>query len=146
MADTPTVLDHAAESWESALARILVVEDDPDISNLVQLRLRGAGHRTLAASSAIEAIDAVAGNGRPDVVVLDVGLPDMDGLQLLRELRSRAGLAGLPAIFLSCRIEPGDVEAGRALGATYLTKPFVASALLNAVAHASPPVIAGGEW
>ena len=93
----------------------------------------------MLASSATEAIQAVEGKGRPDVVVLDVGLPDMDGLKLLSELRSRPGLTALPAIFLSGRVEQADVEAGRALGATYLTKPFVASALLDAVDYASPP-------
>jgi DNA-binding response OmpR family regulator len=112
---------------------VLVVEDSEDIQNMVAFRLKKAGHRVLTANNADEALAIVDERGAPDVVVLDVMMPGMNGLELLPELRSRTGRDDLPAIFLSARIQPQDIEAGRSLGATYLTKPFVATALLNAV-------------
>jgi CheY-like chemotaxis protein len=113
--------------------RVLLVEDSEDIQTMVAFRLKKAGHRVLTASNADEALAIVEERGAPDVVVLDVMMPGMTGLELLPELRSRTGRDDLPAIFLSAKIQPQDIDAGRALNATYLTKPFVATALLNAV-------------
>ncbi len=115
------------------MARILVVDDDPDVLALVSFRIRKAGHKVIAVSGGQEALETVAARGAPDLAVLDVTMRDLDGLTLLQRLRAHAGLEALPAIFLSARVQPEDIEAGRALGATYLTKPFVATALLNAI-------------
>ncbi len=120
------------------MARVLIVEDDPDILNLVSTRCRRAGHKVLGVTSGPDALDVLDERSSPDVVVLDVGLPDMTGFELLGKLRERPGLAELPAIFLSARVQPEDIDAGRALGAAYLTKPFVASALLTAIERALP--------
>ncbi len=102
------------------------------------MRLRKGGHQVLTAASAEAALSIVDERGGPDVAVLDVAMPGMSGLELLPALRSRDGMAELPAIFLSARILEQDIAAGRALGATYLTKPFVATALLNAVERVCP--------
>ena len=115
------------------MARILVVDDDPDVLALVEFRLRKEGHQVLAAASGGAALEAVAEGDAPDLAVLDVSMPEMSGLTLLEKLRARDGMTGLPAIFLSARILPEDIEAGRAMNAAYLTKPFVAPALLSAV-------------
>ncbi len=115
------------------MARVLVVDDDPDVLNLVAFRLRKARHKVIAVGGGEQALDVVAERGAPDVAVLDVMMPGLDGLTLLQRLRALEGLEQLPAIFLSARVQPEDIEAGRALGATYLTKPFVATALLNAI-------------
>lgn len=120
------------------MSRIMVVEDDEGILMLVQAQLRRNGHQVIAAVSAQEALNSVTEKGAPDVVVLDVGLPDMDGLNLLQSLRDRLELPDLAGIFLTGHIEEENVEAGRALGATYLTKPFVASALLAAIERCVP--------
>ncbi|MDQ3573579.1 MAG: response regulator [Actinomycetota bacterium] len=117
--------------------RILVVEDDPDILDLVQGTLLSEGYDTEGVTSAPAAMDLVHDSRVPDLVVLDVGLPGMNGLQLLEQLRS--GGAELPAVFLSARVMPDDIEAGRALGAIYLTKPFVISSFLAAVKQALHP-------
>ena len=117
------------------MSKLLVVDDDPDILALVQLRLQRAGHRVLGASSGAAALAIVAERGAPDLAVLDVSMPGMSGLELLSTLREQEG-QDLPAVFLSARVQPEDIERGRALGATYLTKPFIASALLNAVERA----------
>lgn len=120
------------------MARILAVEDDPDILMLVRARLRGAGHQVMTATSGPETLALVEERGAPDVIVLDVGLPGMDGLELLTRLRQLPECATMPAVFLSARVQEEDVAAGIKLGATYLTKPFVASALIKAVERALP--------
>lgn len=121
------------------MAHILVVDDDRDLRGLVDFRLRKAGHEVLTAADAPSALALVDERGRPDLAILDVMMPGMSGLDLLVELRKRDGLADLPAIFLSARILPEDIAAGRMLGATYLTKPFVAPALMAAVTAALGP-------
>lgn len=121
------------------MARILVVDDDPDLRELVEFRLRKTGHTVLSAPDGAGALAIVDERGAPDLAILDVMMPGMDGLELLVALRARDGLAALPAIFLSARILPADIQAGRALGATYLTKPFVAPALISAVTAALAP-------
>ena len=128
------------------MARILVVDDDPDLRGLVDFRLRKAGHQVLTALDGPSALALVAARGRPDLAVLDIVMPGMNGLELLRELRGGDGMADLPAIFLSARILPADIEAGRALGATYLTKPFVAPALMAAVDAALNPRTPRDSW
>lgn len=120
------------------MARILVVEDDADVLRLIQLRLEHSGHRVLGFSSPQKALELVLTGDIPDLVVLDVAMPDINGLEVLRTLRLGFGQMDLPAIFLSALVTPEDIEAGRALGAVYLTKPFVASALMKAIEKALP--------
>jgi CheY-like chemotaxis protein len=129
------------------VSRVLVVDDDPNVRDLIAFRLRKAGHRVLCAESGAEALDLVETRGAPDVAVLDVSMPEMSGLELLPTMRSRDGLADMPAIFLSGLVDHADVAAGRALDATYLTKPFSGVALVNAVAKATQQdeeVLTGG--
>ena len=115
------------------MSKVLVVDDDSNMRSLVENRLRQAGHRVLGAGSADEALTLVADRGVPDVIVLDVLMPGISGLELLTRLRQDPASAHLPAIFLSARVQESDIAAGRALGATYLTKPVVISALLAAI-------------
>jgi CheY-like chemotaxis protein len=125
------------------MSRVLVVDDDRDILGLVSVRLTQAGHRVLGADSGPTALRLVAEHGAPEVAVLDVDMPGMSGLELLQRLRADHGLVDMPAIFLSARVAPRDIEAGRALGALYLTKPFVATALLRAIEATQTPVAQG---
>jgi len=129
------------------MAKVLVVEDDVDIRGLVENRLRRHGHRVVSVGSGEEALAAIAEKGAPDVAVLDVLMPGMSGLDLLRTLRAAPGTAHLPAVFLSGRVQESDIDAGRALGASYLTKPLVVSALMNAVESATAePAAASATW
>jgi CheY-like chemotaxis protein len=127
------------------VARVLVVDDDPDLLTLVEMQLKHHGHDVAVAASGPDALDLVAQKGPPDVAVLDVAMPGMNGLDLLRELRSREGMEELPAIFLSARVGPEDIDAGVSLGAEYLTKPYVMSSLLSAIdgAITHRPAVAG---
>jgi DNA-binding response OmpR family regulator len=116
------------------VARVLVVEDDPEIRDLIALRLLMAGHSVIAIRTAAGALDTVHRVGAPDVYVLDVGLPDIDGFQLLGRLRAAGEDA--PALFLSAHARPRQVGLGVAMGARYLTKPFMAKVLIDAVTEA----------
>jgi CheY-like chemotaxis protein len=126
------------------MARVLVVDDDPSTVQLVTFRLQSQGHRVIGATSPQEALDVVATHGHPDIVVLDVSMPEMSGMELLSALRTQEGMGDIPAIFLSARVLPEDIAAGRALGASYLTKPFIASALLKVIDEALAPSL--GTW
>ena len=121
------------QSERHIVAKVLVVDDDDDMRALVEHRLRTAGHRVLGAGSADQALALVADRGVPDVIVLDVLMPGLSGLELLSRLRQEPASSQLPAVFLSGRVQDSDIAAGRALGATYLTKPVVISALLAAI-------------
>jgi CheY-like chemotaxis protein len=125
------------------VTNVLVVEDDADIRRLVVTRVRAAGHTVLDVGDAEAALALVAQHGAPDVAILDVGLPGMKGTELLVELRARLGRPDFPAVFLSALVNQEDIEAGRSLGAAYLTKPVVASALLAAIRNAVPPEARG---
>jgi len=131
-------------------AQILVVDDDPDAVQLVVRRLQHASHKAHGVLNAADACAFVAEKGTPDIVVLDVDMPDMDGLALLTLLREQTGAPELPAIFLSGRMRPDDITAGQRLGAIYLTKPFVGTALIKAIdgiiEAAQRRTVAPNEW
>jgi DNA-binding response OmpR family regulator len=118
--------------------KVLIVEDDEAIHKLLALRVREEGHSVIAVDDAQTALRVVAERGCPDVAVLDIDLPGMNGMTLLSVLREQGGKPDLPAIFLSARFHEADV-VGRSLGATYLTKPVVVHALLNAIRNAVAP-------
>ncbi len=128
------------------MARVLVVEDEPTVRELVVARLRAAGHQVVSADTGAQAVDVVSTRGVPDVAVLDIGLPDTDGYALLEALRQAGDDARFGAVFLSGEIEQEAIDRGHRMGATYLTKPFVASALLRAIEQAMTPVASGDDW
>jgi two-component system phosphate regulon response regulator PhoB len=105
-------------------ATVLVVEDEPNIQELVAVNLRHAGHRVLQASSAEQAETAIRAE-LPDVVILDWMLPGESGLALARRLRGEARTRDLPILMLTARAMEQDKLAGLDAGADdYLTKPF----------------------
>ncbi len=116
------------------MSRVLVVEDDADIADLVRLYLQKAGYSVDVVMSGHEALARLDSNP-PDVVVLDVMLPGVDGLTICREIRSRPGTAGAAIIILSARAGEGDRIRGLELGADdYVTKPFSPKELVARVA------------
>jgi len=129
------------------MAKVLIVEDTADLRTLLEVRLRQSGHLVLSAASGEEALAVLAEKGRPDVAVLDVVMPGMTGLELHAQLRADPAFTTVPVIFLSGRVQAEDVEAGRALGAVYLTKPVVISALTKAIERVlqqAAPAATGG--
>jgi two-component system OmpR family response regulator len=112
-------------------ARLLVVDDEATILELLSGSLRLAGFEVMTASSGAEAVRAAA-SGRPDLVLLDVMMPDGDGFEALRRIRSGGG--EVPVIFLTARDEVPDRVAGFAVGADdYVTKPFSLDELLGRI-------------
>ncbi len=106
------------------MSTILIVDDDPHILDVVAFTLERAGHRTLRALDGDAAL-MLARTQRPDLVVLDVGLPGRDGLAVCRALRAEEQFADLPILFLSARDEEIDRVLGLEMGADdYVTKPF----------------------
>ena len=104
--------------------RALVVDDDPLIVELMSLVLEQAGFRVERAYDGSAGLERVA-EARPDVVLLDVMLPGIDGLEVTRRLHRDPATRDLPVILVSARTGEQDVEAGRAAGAAdYLRKPF----------------------
>ena len=108
-------------------AHILLVDDDALLRRSLVLNLEDAGYRASASATAEEAL-ALAERDRPDLILLDIGLPGMDGLDALRHFRSRIGV---PVIFLTARRRELDEVLGLELGADdYITKPFDKDVLL----------------
>jgi DNA-binding response OmpR family regulator len=104
--------------------RILVVEDDLDISKMLRLYFDSQGYEVLAVTRGNDALE-VCRRKQPNVVVLDIMLPDMDGYDVCRELRGNLRTSHIPIIFLTQKDERSDKIAGLELGADdYITKPF----------------------
>jgi two-component system, NtrC family, response regulator AtoC len=115
------------------MPRILVVDDDPELLDNVSELLTEESFEVIAANNGVNAV-ALAKARAPDLVVCDVGMPVMDGHQVLRALRDYPPTASLPFIFLSARAERHEVRAGMNSGADdYVTKPFQLHELLEAV-------------
>lgn len=112
---------------------VLIVEDDRDIAELVELYLRDAGYRTERATDGQRALELWRA-AAPDLVLLDIGLPKLDGLEVLRHVRSDSSRPQVPVILLTARAEEVDELLGLGLGADdYITKPFSPRKLLARV-------------
>jgi two-component system, OmpR family, KDP operon response regulator KdpE len=110
-----------------AMFRVLVVEDDEHIRSVLQTLLESAGYRVETAENASRALIEARSN-RPDAVVLDLGLPDRDGQQLIRDLRA---FSNVPVLVLSARsAEKEKIKALDSGADDYVTKPFVPGELL----------------
>jgi CheY-like chemotaxis protein len=116
------------------LNRILLVEDDPDIQVVVSLTLSRTGGFTVeVCSSAAEALD-VAPTFAPDLILLDVMMPEMDGPAALGALRRIPKTAGTPVVFMTAKIQPQEIERYRALGSVgVIPKPFDPATLADTV-------------
>jgi len=103
---------------------ILAADDDEDILQLVAFRLGRSGYRVLQAHDGEEAL-ALATEHEPDLAVLDVGMPKLDGFEVVRRLRAQESTRAMPIIMLTARAQDTDVEEGFDAGANdYLRKPF----------------------
>jgi two-component system, OmpR family, KDP operon response regulator KdpE len=136
------------------VTRILVVDDDPQILRALRINLRARAYDVEVAADGASALSTAAGQ-RPDLVVLDLGLPDMDGVDVIRGLR---GWTAIPIIVLSGRVGSGDKVAALDAGADdYVTKPFGVDELLariravtrratNAGADTAPTTVHIGQY
>jgi two-component system KDP operon response regulator KdpE len=109
------------------VSRVLVVEDDPQLLRAMRITLHARGHEVLTAATGRKALSEAAA-ARPDLIVLDLGLPDLDGVEVIQGLR---GWTSVPIIVLSGRTSGGDKVAALDAGADdYVTKPFGVEELL----------------
>ena len=114
-------------------ATLLVVDDDGYMRELLNLHLSNAGYEVLAAEDAVVAGHILLRH-RPDVILLDIELPFMDGLEFLRALKAEEGLSTIPVIMVSSRDD--YEEHAKELGAvTFLHKPLMADRLLGTIAN-----------
>ncbi|HLG50122.1 MAG TPA: response regulator [Chloroflexota bacterium] len=112
---------------------VLVVDDDPDICEIVRVNLEGAGYDVVVAADGAAGL-AAAREILPDLIILDVLLPELDGWQVLEELERDPTTAGRPVVMLTCKGDDQDVLRGLGLGAVeYLTKPFYPENLVASV-------------
>jgi DNA-binding response OmpR family regulator len=103
---------------------VLVADDDPDILQLVALRLGRSGYDVVTASDGEQALDAALERA-PDLALLDVMMPKLDGYQVTERLRGNATTRHMPVILLTARVQEGDVARGIQAGADdYVKKPF----------------------
>lgn len=103
---------------------ILVADDEEDVRELVIYRLSRSGYRVLGAGDGLEALE-LAAERRPDLMVLDVMMPKLDGYDLTRRVRAEDALRSIPVILLTARSQQSDVDRGFEAGADdYLEKPF----------------------
>lgn len=120
--------------------QLLVIEDEESILELIRYNLQKEGYRVRTASTGEEGLH-IASDLHPDLVVLDLMLPGIDGLEVCRSLKEGSGTAGIPIVMISARGEESDIVRGLELGADdYVTKPFspkVLAARVNAVLRRS---------
>ena len=104
---------------------VLIVEDDPDQAALADLRVSMAGYEVRLARNCKELVQEIRTRARPDVVLLDVMLPDGNGFDVLTSIRQHRSLALLPVVMLTALTAPDEVRRGLSLGADgYITKPY----------------------
>lgn len=112
---------------------IMVVDDNPDIITIVKTILEGRGFTVFSASSGAELLNLLP-NQKADLIILDIMMPEMDGLEVLTRLKGKTETSTIPVILLTAKVQYEDVLGGYKLGADYyITKPFTSTQLVNGI-------------
>ncbi len=131
--------------------KLLIADDEPSVRSLVHVTLEGDEHTIFEASDGVEALE-VARSEHPNLVLLDVMMPKLDGLTVCRAIKSDPATSGTVVVMLTAQAQDRDRDQGLAAGADdYFTKPFSPLALLNMVervrkARPGPGGAAPGRW
>ena len=113
--------------------QILIVDDEPDMVDMLKIRLEAAGYSTIAAGDGQEAL-RLAREGKPDLIILDLMLPKLDGYKVCRLLKFDKKYKHIPIIMFTARAQDSDIKLGKDIGAdAYVTKPFDAQVLMGKV-------------
>ena len=125
--------DAAPASATTPLGRVLIVEDEPDVVEMIRYNLHKAGYDVLVSGNGADALRQVR-ESRPDVILLDLMVPQLNGWEVCRRLKQDASTRSIPVIMVSGRTEEGDKVLGFEMGADdYVTKPFSPRELLARV-------------
>jgi signal transduction histidine kinase/DNA-binding response OmpR family regulator len=132
--DLPEVLPEEVEQLQTTPRRVLIVDDNVDAADSLAMLLSAEGHETAVVYRGRDALDRVPAF-RPDIVLLDIGLPEMDGYEVARRLRERSDMKGVRLVALTGYGQADDRQRGQAAGfEDYLVKPVELSALARALA------------
>ncbi|MBN1289147.1 MAG: response regulator [Actinobacteria bacterium] len=113
--------------------KVLIVDDDPSISKLLSIALSSEGYEVYEALNGIKGYK-VARREKPDIVLLDIMMPDVDGFEVFRRIKLDPTTNRIPVLFVSAKSSREDVRKGLSMGAEgYITKPFKISCLLDKV-------------
>ena len=121
-----------SEGCAYAVAKIVLAEDDDDIRKVTERVLRRGGHTVVATPDGAAALQAIREH-QPDLVVSDIDMPIMSGLELCQAIRADPDTAGLAVLFVSGSLVPGDTRADAAQATAIMLKPFVPADLLACV-------------
>jgi two-component system, OmpR family, alkaline phosphatase synthesis response regulator PhoP len=126
------------------MPRILAVDDEPNIVRLIEVNLTRHGYTVDTANNGVQALEKIRAN-RPDLIVSDVMMPEMDGFELLSTIKRDPALENLPIIMLTAKTQDKNVMEGYTRGADmYLTKPFNPAELLAFVKRILQSSASGG--
>lgn len=115
---------------------VLIIEDEEDAADMFAEMMRVSGYRVLKTSSSTPALTMLTAE-KPDVVILDIMMPEISGLEILRQMRQDPVLANLPVVVVSAKSMPADIKIGMEAGASmYLTKPVGFTELKEAIERA----------
>lgn len=115
------------------MKKVLVVDDEVFIRRMIEVRLRVAGFTVIEAENGVDAVEKTISE-RPDLIIMDVMMPRMDGFQACEAIRSNPEISGTPILMLTARGQQIDVEKAMALGILeYITKPFSPKELADKV-------------
>ena len=115
---------------------VLIIEDEEDAADMFAEMMRVSGYRVLKTSSSTPALTMLTAE-KPDVVILDIMMPEISGLEILRHMRQDPVLANLPVVVVSAKSMPADIKIGMEAGASmYLTKPVGFTELKEAIERA----------
>jgi DNA-binding response OmpR family regulator len=120
------------------MVHILIVEDDPEAAHILELSLKREGFKISIAMDGTQGLSAIE-SSRPDVVLLDLMMPDIDGFEVMQRTRANPATADMPIIVVSARTQEADKLMAKQLGANgYLTKPYRRADLLAAIRRCLP--------
>lgn len=120
------------------MSHILIVEDDPEAAHILEMSLKREGFKISVAMDGTQGLTAIQ-SYRPDLILLDLMMPDIDGFEVCRRTRANPDTTNIPIIVVSARTQEADKLMARQLGANgYLTKPYRRADLLSAIRACLP--------
>ncbi len=116
------------------MKKVLIVDDDPYILMSLEFLIKKNKNEVLIARNGTEALDIINGDNKPDLILLDIMMPDVDGYSICKYIKSEKDLKDIIVVFLSAKTQEADIQKGYDLGAAkYISKPFSTKELIKEV-------------